>query len=310
MNRPVEPLPSSKTPLTRRQSQLAEYVLQNAEEAIFMTAAQLAAAAGVSDATVVRLAQALGFEGFPELKQHLRATTLNRLDTVARLKRTTRRIRRVEDLVSAVVQQDADNLARTAAQLQPESVVRMARVLQGAEEIGIIGLRSAHSLAVLLASTLGFLGRRARLIVPGTGELWREVSLLPRGAVLVAISFPRYTRLTLEVAEAARRAGVIVASLTDSPLSPLAPLSDHLLTARCRIDSFIESYTAMVSLMNALVTAVAFLDGEKAMRQLRRMEQLWEEKNIYHRVEKRSLPSWAAEPPAEPAARRKKGSAE
>jgi DNA-binding MurR/RpiR family transcriptional regulator len=291
--------PRTKAALTRRQARLTDYILQNADEVVFMTAAQLAAASGVSDATVVRLAQTLGFAGFPEMKQHLRSAMMSRLDTVSRLKRTSRHINRVEELIAAVVQQDAKNLAETAADLNPEAIIGIARVLKEAEAVNIIGLRSAHSLAVLLASTLGFIGKRVRLIAPGTGEMWREVSTISRGAVLVAISFPRYTRLTVEVAAAARRAGAVVVSLTDSPFSPLAPFSDHLLTARCRIDSFIESYVSMLSLVNALVTAIAFLDRQKAVKQLRRMEQLWEEKNIYYQAEKRALPSWAIEPTAE-----------
>lgn len=284
--------------LTRRQTKLADFILQNADEVVFMTAAQLAEASGVSDATVVRLAQTLGFEGFPELKQHLRSFMLNRLDTVSRFKQTSRHIRSVEELIAAVVEQDAKNLAEAAARIDTESIIRIARVLKDAEMVNIIGLRSAHSLAVLLSSTLGFLGKKVRLIVPGTGELWREVSLISHGSVLVAISFPRYTRLTIEVAETARRAGAVVISLTDSPFSPLAPFSNHVLAARCRIDSFIESYVTILSLLNSLVTAVAFLDGKKAVTQLRRMEQLWEEKNVYYQAEKRSLPSWAVDSPS------------
>ncbi len=292
-------LPRTNTQLTRRQSKLADYILQNADEVVFMTAARLAEASGVSDATVVRLAQTLGFEGFPELKRHLRSFMLTRLDTVSRFKRSSRGIRSVEELIAAVVQQDSKNLAETAANLNVDGIIRIAQVLKDAEEVSIIGLRSAHSLAVLLSSTLGFLGKRVRLIVPGTGELWREVGLLSRGSVLVAVSFPRYTRLTIEVAEVAHRAGASVVSLTDSPFSPLAPFSDHVLAARCRIDSFIESYVPILSLLNALVTAIAFLDGKKAVKQLRRMEHLWEEKNIYYQTERRVLPSWAVDSPSE-----------
>ena len=65
------------------------------------------------------------------------------------------------------------------------------------------------------------------------------------------------------------------------------------MTARCSFDGFIESYVTILSLINARITTVAFLDGDKAMIQLRRMEQLWEDKNIYDRAEKRDLPSWA-----------------
>ncbi|MFZ3046771.1 MAG: MurR/RpiR family transcriptional regulator, partial [Desulfatirhabdiaceae bacterium] len=255
MNDTVALLPAPQIPLTRRQKKLAEYILQHTDDAVFMTAAQLAKASGVSDATVIRLAQALGFAGFPEMKQHLRVFRVNRLDTISRLKRTSSHIESVDELISSVVQQDAKNLMEISEHLDVDNIAGVARVLKDVEDISIIGLRSAHSLAVFLSSTLGFLGKRVRLIVPGTGELWREVSSISPGSVLVAISFPRYTRLTIEVAEAAHAAGIVVVSLTDSPFSPLARFSDHLLAVRCRIDSFIESSVSILSLMNALVPA-------------------------------------------------------
>jgi DNA-binding MurR/RpiR family transcriptional regulator len=295
MIHPTELLSRTRAPLTRRQAKLAEFILQRPEEVVFMTAAQLAKESGVSDATVVRLAQVLGFGGFSEMKRHLQGAVVNRLDTVSRLKRTASRIRSAGDLIAEVVRQDAKNLAQTAVDLKVEHLSRIAQVLKESREIHIIGLRSAHSLAALLASTLGFLGKRVRLIVPGTGEMWREVSGISRGSVLVAISFPRYTRLTVEVAKAVQEAGGTVVSLTDSPFSPLAAFSEHLLTAPCRIDSFIESYVCMLSLVNALVTALAFMEGTRAIDHLKRMEMLWEEKNIYYQAEKRTLPSWASE---------------
>jgi DNA-binding MurR/RpiR family transcriptional regulator len=288
-------LPLPKTPLTRLQARLADYILQHVDDVVFMTVAQLAEVSGVSDATVVRLAQTLGFEGFPEMKHHLRFFMMAGHDTVSRLKQTSLSISSVDELISVMVQQDAKNLAETAENLDTGNIIRIAHVLKDAKDINILGLRSAHSLAVLLSSTLGFLGKRVRLIVPGAGEMWRDVSMISHDSVLVAISFPRYTRLTVEVVEAAHLAGAVVVSLTDSPLSPLAPFSDHILTTRCRFDGFIESYVTILSLINALVTAVAFLDGEKAVTQLRRMEQLWEEKNIYYRAEKWDLPSWAVD---------------
>jgi len=288
-------LPLPKTPLTRLQTRLADFILQHVGDVVFMTVAQLAEVSGVSDATVVRLAQTLGFDGFPEMKHHLRSFMMAGHDTVSRLKQTSRNISSVDELVSVTVQQDAKNLAETAENLDTSNIIRIAHVLKDAEDINILGLRSAHSLAVLLSSTLGFLGKRVRLIVPGTGEMWRDVNMISHDSLLLAISFPRYTRLTVEVAEAAHLAGAVVVSLTDSPFSPIAPFSDHILTTKCRFDGFIESYVTILSLINALVAAVAFLDGEKAVTQLRRMEQLWEEKNIYYRAEKRDLPSWAVD---------------
>ena len=77
----------------------------------------------------------------------------------------------MEELISMMVQQDAKNLAETAENIDTSNIIRIALVLKDAKDISILGLRSAHSLAVLLSSTLGFLGKRVRLIVPGTGEM-------------------------------------------------------------------------------------------------------------------------------------------
>ncbi len=279
--------------LTQSQIKVVDYLLDHADEVPFMTASQLGRELGLSDATVVRLAQTLGFDGFRELKDHLRGRLMARLDTVSRMERTVGQVRSVEDVITAVMQADLANLSRTAENVSFKTLIASAQAIQKAEEVQVIGLRSAHALAQFLASALRFLGRRVSLLSPGIGEMWSDVSSLGRRSVLVAISFPRYTRVTVEAAEAAREAGATVISITDSALSPLAAHSNHLLAAQCRTDSFVESFVAALSILNALVTSVAFMDGQKTLERLRRMERLWEEKNIYFQTEQRALPSWA-----------------
>jgi len=137
-----------------------------------------------------------------------------------------------------------------------------------------------------------FLRRRPKVLVPDTHDLWGEISLLGPGSVLVAISFPRYTRLTIEAARAAHEAGATVISLTDSTLSPLAPYSNHVLPACYRIDSLVESYVAALSVLNAVVTGIAFTDGSQAFDGLKRLESLWKDKGVYYEAENRTRPSW------------------
>jgi len=279
-------------PLTLSQKKVVDYLCAHAEEAIFMTAAQVARRVGVSDSTVVRLAPVLGFDSFREMKNHLRSQLMERLDTVSRIERTIGKITCVEDVLDSIMQADLNNVARTAEILPKETFAAVVKVLKDARDLHILGLRSAYSLAHFLAISMHFLRRSPHLMVPGTHDLWGEISLLGPNSVLFAISFPRYTRLTVEAAQAAHDAGVTVISLTDSVLSPLAACSDYVLPAFYRLDSFVESYVAAFSVINAVVTGVAFLDGAKTSERLRRMEVLWKEKDVYWKPEHKSVPSW------------------
>ncbi len=293
MSRPTRNLLNPTAPLTPNQSRLLKYVLDHRERVVFLTTAQLAQASAVSEATVVRLAQVLGYSGYKEMKQDLGRLIMNRLDTVERLKSSAEGIHSVGDLMSAVIRQDTNSLATLSQTLDGATLSEVARILHEASLVYLVGLRSAYSLAVFLQSGLTLLGKQVRILKPGTWELWREVGQVGRGDILVAISFPRYTRLTVQIVEAARRAGAKVISLTDSTVSPLAPHSDHLLCAPCRIDSFIESYVAASSVLNALITGIGFLKGTKAIEHLQKMEQIWDKQRTYHQIEVRSLPSWA-----------------
>jgi len=85
----------------------------------------------------------------------------------------------------------------------------------------------------------------------------------------------------VEVLQHARKKRARVGAITDSPLSPLARYAHWVLTAHCQLDSFIESFTATTSMINALLTAMSIQDPGKTLRILREREALWEEKGVY-----------------------------
>ncbi len=267
--------------LTKSQRKVVEFVLDRPQDAVFMSAAELAVRLGLSDATVVRVCQSLGFNGLTDFKEHLRRVLFQGQDTVSRLERTVGHSSSVQELVVAVMQKDLENLTRTMQAGPGKGVSVAAKMLAKAPETAIIGLRSAHSLAQFMGSSLRFLGRRVHQLSPGIGYVWAETRALDPSAVLVAISYPRYTSLTVQVAEEAHNAGIKVIAITDSELSPLARHADVVLSAACSMGSFMESFTAPLSLINALVTAVAYLDGQNSLDHLRKLERIWEEKGVY-----------------------------
>jgi DNA-binding MurR/RpiR family transcriptional regulator len=274
-------LVDNRAHLTPAQRRIMQYIIEHYEEAIFLTASQLAENVGVSEATVVRLAQALGFDGYPGMQRKFRQGLQDRLSTVTRLEHTVDHARETGDVVVKVLQEDIYNLSQTLRNLSLDIFERAVADLQSAKRVFVVGLRGAHAPALTLATYLRFLGKQAHLLAMGHGEMWDILQGLARSDLVVGISFPRYTQITVEVLQHAREKRARVGVITDSPLSPLARYAHWVLTAHCQLDSFIESFTAATSLINALLTAMSIQDPGKTLRILRQREALWEEKGVY-----------------------------
>jgi len=276
-----ELLVDNRVRLTPSQRRIMHYIVDNYEEAIFLTASQLAHSVGVSEATVVRLAQALGFDGYPGMQSKFREGLQNRLSTVTRLEHTVDHVRQVGDVLVKVLQEDIQNLSQTLRNLPIEVFEQAVTDIEKAKRIFVVGLRGAHAPALTLATYLRFLGKQAQLLMPGHGELWDILQGLEKTDLVIGISLPRYTSVTVEILEHARSQRTRVGAITDSPLSPLARHAHWVLTAKCQLDSFIESFTAVTSLVNALLTAISIQKPGKTLRILREREALWEEKKVY-----------------------------
>jgi DNA-binding MurR/RpiR family transcriptional regulator len=273
--------------LTPSERKLLDYILSNDEEAVFLTMNELSQRVNGSLATVVRLSKALGFKGFPEFQRELRHLFRDKLTTISRLEKTMHHDATEEGVLARVMQQDAENIRVTLEQLSRKEFKRFIQILNSAERIVIIGLRSAHSLAVLMTVALEFLQREVWMIQPGIGNMWDQLFRLKRGDVAVGISFPRYTRETVQALAFARKRKIKTLAITDSPISPLAQHADCALTAHCRMDSFIESFTAPLSLINAVVTALGVHRKESTMKTLSKLEEFWRGQNVYYEEEKR-----------------------
>jgi DNA-binding MurR/RpiR family transcriptional regulator len=246
-------------PLTPTQRRVMDFVLKRPEEVVFLTASRLALRLDLSDTSIVRLAQALGYDGYPDLQRHLRGLVQNRLATVGRLGETAKRAETEKDVFKNVLLKDSQNLARTLEDTDLKSFKGVIDVLKNAERVFVIGLRSTNCLATFLTTALRFLRRD----------------------VVVGFSFPRYTKVTVEVIRYAREMGAQVVAVTDSELSPLAGSADWVLTVPYEIDSYMESFTAALSLVNAIVTALAFRSKEDTIETLREMEESWAARGIY-----------------------------
>ena len=275
-------LNSKAESLTPSQKKLLNYILANDEEAVFLNVQDLANRVKISVATVVRLAKALGYAGFPEFQQELRNLFRDKLTTVSRLQKAAQKETSEENVLVKVFQQDIENITETMKQVSVDDFRQFVKALNSAKRIVIIGLRSAHSLAVLMGVSLEFLQRDVWIVTPGIGDMWDRLLGLRKDDVVVGICFPRYTKETVEVLRFAHENGINTLAITDSPISPLAKYAQCVLPARCKMDSFIESFTAAMSLINAIVTAAGVYRKDATMNSLNKLEKFWKNRRIYY----------------------------
>ncbi|MDH4264666.1 MAG: MurR/RpiR family transcriptional regulator [Deltaproteobacteria bacterium] len=273
--------------LTQSQRKLLEYILGHEDESVFLKIGDLARQGNVSQATVVRLAKTLGFKGFPEFQRELQRLFRNKFTTISRLQNTVKKVAGEKDIVTKVLQTDIENIAQT---LQQTSILEFRQFVKGiasADRIFIVGLRSAHALAIFLGVALEFLQKNVWVLQPGIGDMWDRLLGLRKKDLVIGISFPRYTKQTVEVLRFAKHKGVKTLAITDTLISPLAPFADHVLTARFKMDSFIESFTAPLSLINAVVTALGVQDKKTTLTSLKALEEVWKNQEIYYNTGKR-----------------------
>ena len=267
--------------LSKGQRQVVDYLYGNYRETVFLTASEIGQQVGVSTSTVTRVAVSLGYKGFPELQGAFRDLVRGERSTVSRLQQATgdgadgRR-----DVVAQVFAEDMENLRLTHQEVDRAALNRAATAILEARQVYIAGLRSTHALALLLHFGLELSVGTARVLAPGIGDLPEQISEMGKGDVLVAISFARYSRQTMEILMQAKSRGARIVVITDKATSPLALQADISLVGRTNLKSIIESYVAPLSLINSLVTLIASRNP-RSMERLAGFEEMWKELQIY-----------------------------
>ncbi len=259
--------------LSPNRRRLLQATLENPDETFFLSSRALARRYRVDPATIVRTVQALGYRRYNDFAADLREHFVSRLTPYRILKATTDEKRSLADHVRHSLERDLGNLNRLQSGLDPERVVGFARRIHQARRILVVGSDLAASLASFLAYALLPLGFDAEAPVGTGGNLQHKIRLLARKDLLVAISFGRCLRVTVESAKLARSRGVPTVALTDSDTTPLARECDEYFVASTVGATFSGSYVAPMALLNAVVLACAEIAPSRALALLRQTEK-------------------------------------
>ena len=266
---------------SKSQKLISNYILENYDKAAYMTASKLGATVKVSESTVVRYAIELGFDGYPEFQHSLQEIVRTKLTSFQRMEVTNSLIGD-GDALTKVLMSDIDKIKRTVEDIDHEAFEAAVNSIVGAKNIYIIGIGSASVLASALNINLRMIFDNVRFIVASSAtEIYEQIISIGKGDVMVAISFPRYSKKVVSAVNLAKKSGADVIALTDNAASPIASLADQNLFARSDMASFADSLVAPLSVINALVVEVSRRKQDELTVRLRQLEQIWEEYNVY-----------------------------
>jgi len=223
----------------------------------------------------------MGFEGYPEFQSALRELIRTRLTAVQRIEITDERIGKNGGLDS-VLTSDIDKIKSTLEHIDRDAFDAAVDALIGARNIYIMGARTSAMLANFLGFNLNLIFDNVRqLQTTGGNEIFEQLIRLGKDDVVFAISFPRYSKRIVNALEYSKSCGAKIIGLTDSNSSPLAQSADYLLTAQSDMASFVDSLVAPLSLINALIVAIASKKKNELSETFTRLEDIWRDYDFY-----------------------------
>ena len=272
---------------SKGQKRIARYITDSYDKAAFMTANRLGKTVGVSESTVVRFAVDLGFDGYPSMQKAMREMVLNRLTSVQRIEVANNRFGD-QDVVSMVLHSDMEKLRQTSETVSRETFGACVDAILKAKRVYILGVRSVAPLANFLGHYLNYMFNNVHVISGfSAGEMFEKIVGVNADDVIIAFSFPRYSASTTKGARYCRSAGATVIGITDSKDSPLGQCSDHVLLAKSDMVSLVDSLVAPLSLVNALIVAIAARREKELSQTFANLERIWDEYDVYEKqVEK------------------------
>lgn len=288
MNRDILSVIQEQMPtFSKGQKLIANFILQSYDKAAFMTASKLGKTVKVSESTVVRFAAELGYDGYPAMQRTLQEMIRNKLTSIQRIEVADDRMGN-HDILSMVMHSDMEKLRMTLEQIHREDFDGAVQDIVQAKRVYIIGVRSASAISTFLAFYFNLIfDNVTHVTAVSASEIFEQLLRVGNDDVVIGVSFPRYSKRTVKAMEFARDRGAKVVAITDSESSPLAAAAQRLLVAKSDMVSFVDSLVAPLSLVNALIVAIARAKKQELSQNLEELEHIWAEYEVYEKVEER-----------------------
>jgi len=251
---------------------VAEVVASDPEAVAFGTVASVAARAGTSGPTVLRLAGRLGYAGFVEMQSAVRDGLSQRL------RPAVERIRGEPSVpaLARALEVELANVRRSLEAVDARSFQAAAALLADAKRsVFVLPSEQCRPPASSFAVDLGLLRDGVRLVGGSEFRVVSQLARLRRGDPVVLIDLQRHERWIVEASRRVAAAGARRIVVTDAALSPLADGARHVFVVAAESAGPFDSGVGILALLNALIAGVADALRPQAARRIDRLETAW-----------------------------------
>lgn len=269
--------------LSKGQKRIAVFLINDYGKAIYLTASKLGEVTGVSESTVVRFANELGFDGYPKLQRALEELVKTKLTASERIQVSSDRMGKTDkSILRSVLEMDSERIHNTLNEIDEEVFEKCADKILSAGKVYVFGGRSSFTLASFLHFYLNLMIDDTVLVNSyATMEIFEQIYKISGNDLFIGISFPRYSQRTIKAMEYARKKGASTIAITDCGVSPLLRYADLSLTARSDMVSFVDSLVAPLSVINALLVRISVSKKDELIKNLDKLEGIWNEYQVY-----------------------------
>ncbi len=266
--------------LTVKGKKLAEFVLSKPDKAVFMTTRKLAAAVGVSEATVVRFVRQLNYKSYAMFITALKELIDTQLTLIERSRLASSVVRSEDAEFERIINEDIENIRAMSKNIDFAEVKKIRKILKESDEINVIGSRLSFAPAYYMGWTLAKIRKNVN-IFNGSDRttIDRLIFASPKSAV-VLIATSRYPNELVRMGKLAKRYKLKLILLTDSSSCPLIQFSDHVLIAPLKTIPFLGSPSSLISLINYLVHTQTSVMGSALKDHQEKLEQAYLENDI------------------------------
>jgi DNA-binding MurR/RpiR family transcriptional regulator len=260
--------------LTPRMRDAARYAIDHPNDIALNPVATVAVMAKIAPAAFIRLAKALGYDGYSDLQRLFREPLQRSVKPTFRERirhyggeQTLDNPEDPADVLRAFSQANIVSLEHLQADAGSLPLTEAISLIQKARIVHVLGLRRSYAVAAYLAYALNRVGQPAVQITGLGGAIAEQASVANAQDLLIAISFPPYAADTLQVCEQLRRNGVKRLAITDAFLSPVAKDADLVLEVNDAKLLGFRSLTSAMCLAQTLAVGLAF--DKRSKRQAR-----------------------------------------
>ena len=275
----LQRLSDHHTTLTPKARLIGDFILKSPRKVIFMTTKELSRAARVSEATVIRFVNQLGYKGYGDFLQELRdiidteLTLIDRVDLADMKAPETERFRRV-------FFSEIDNLKQLHESLDTEQVNRAVDLLYSSSAIYVVGSRLSYTFAYYLGWSLTKIRKNIHILKGSDSTCIDLLTIAPDESLVVIFATTRYPNELIRLGKLAKRLGQTLLVITDGALCPLIPFADLSIVAPSRHIPLIGSPTTLSCLINFFTVELAARCGSNLKVHQERLEKVYLENDV------------------------------